>query len=155
MVIPGPRSRVVFAAVIVLLCVCCGTVKKVRAAFGGQLPIEVTIDAAANDNSPVAVDVLLVYDDKLIEGLLAMPAAEWFRKKDQYVADHPRVVVQGWEWVPGQQVDALKISYGPGAKNVVLFADYSTEGEHRAVVGRPKPFRVILGQRDLSIEVAQ
>jgi len=127
----------------------------VRTAFGGQLPVEVTIDAAANENSPVAVDLLLVYDDKLVDALVAMPAAEWFSKKEQYVADHPKVIVQGWEWVPGQAVEPFKVPYRPGARNVVLFADYQSEGAHRAVVGRPKPFRIVLGERDLSIEVTQ
>jgi type VI secretion system protein len=141
--------------VIVLVFVSCSAGRKIRSAFGGQLPVEVTIDAAANDNSPVAVDLLVVYDDKLVDGLLAMPAADWFRKKQQYVADHPAVVVQGWEWVPGQSVEPFKVAYRSGARNVVLFADYDTEGEHRAVVGPPKPFRIILGERDLSIEVAQ
>jgi hypothetical protein len=57
--------------------------------------------------------------------------------------------------VPGQSVEPVKVAYRSGARNVVLFADYHTEGEHRAVVGPPKPFRIILGERDLSIEVAQ
>jgi type VI secretion system protein len=147
--------RFICVVALLLLVVACSTGRKIRSAFGGQLPVEVTIDVAANEGSPVAVDLLVVYDEKLVEGLLAMPAAEWFSKKQQYVADHPAVTVQGWEWVPGQSVEPFKIPYRAGARSVVLFADYISEGEHRAVVGRPKPFRIILGERDLSIEVPQ
>lgn len=147
--------RLVCLISLLSLLVGCSAGRKVRSAFGGQLPVQVTIDPAVNDNSPVAVDLLLVYDDKLLDGLLAMPAAEWFTKKEQYVADHPAVVVQGWEWVPGQTVEPFKIEYRAGARSVVLFADYQSEGAHRAVVGRPKPFRIVLGESDLSIEVAQ
>jgi len=137
----------------VLVLCACGTSKKVRQAFGGTLPIEVEVADSANDNSPVAVDLIVLYDDKLVEGLLKMPASEWFQKKQQYMADHPAVAVQGWEWVPGQIIDPFKIPYRSGAKNIVLFADYHSEGEHRAVVGTPKPFRIVLGERDLSIKV--
>lgn len=157
---PGLALRVAssrpVALLLVLLVLCsCSAGRKVRQAFGGTLPIEVEVADTANDNSPIAVDLLLLYDDKLVEGLLKMPASEWFQKKQQYIADHPAVVVESWEWVPGQIVDPFKLSYKSGAVNVVLFADYQNEGVHRAVVGRPKPFRIVLGERDLSIEVPQ
>ena len=133
----------------------CSVGKKVRSAFGGQLPIEVKVMPEANDNSPVAVDLLIVYDEKLIDELLKIPATDWFAKRKQFLADHPAVKVQGWEWVPGQVVEPIKIEYGAGARNVVLYADYHTEGDHRAVVAPPRPFRLLLGERDLSVEVIQ
>ena len=138
---------------VVLLGSSCSVGRKVRSAFGGQLPVQVTVMPDINDNSPVAVDLLIIYDEKLVDELLKMPATEWFAKKKQYLADHPAVLVRGWEWVPGQLVEPFKIEYRPGARNVVLYADYHTEGEHRAVVAPPKPFRLLLGERDLSVEV--
>jgi type VI secretion system protein len=151
------RSFICFCAplAILLLLVSCSAGRKVRSAFGGTLPIEVTVVPEANDDSPIAVDLLLVYDAKLVDELLKMPAAEWFAKKEQYVADHPAIVVQSWEWVPGQSVEPFKVAYRSGARSVVLFADYQSEGEHRAVVGAPKPFRLVLGERDLTVEVPQ
>lgn len=140
---------------IVTLLLSCSVGRKVRSAFGGKLPIEVTIAGEANDNSPVAVDLLLVYDDKLVDKLTEMPAADWFKNKEQYVADHPAIVVKSWEWTPGQTIDPIQVEYRAGARNVVLFADYQTEGPHREVVGRPKPFKLILGARDLSVEVPE
>lgn len=147
--------RVCALLAVLLLLVSCSAGRKVRSAFGGTLPIEVTVVPEANDDSPIAVDLLLVYDGRLVDELLKMPAAEWFAKKEQYVADHPAVVVQSWEWVPGQSVDPFKVQYRSGARNVVLFADYHNEGDHRAVVGAPKPFRIVLGERDLTVEVPQ
>lgn len=147
-------SRPVALVLVLLVLGSCSAGRKVRQAFGGTLPIEVRVADTANDNSPIAVDLLLLYDDKLVEGLLKMPASEWFQKKQQYIADHPAVVVESWEWVPGQIVDPFKLPYKSGARNVVLFADYQNEGVHRAVVGPPKPFRIVLGERDLSIEVS-
>jgi type VI secretion system protein len=140
---------------IVVLLAACSVGRKVRSAFGGKLPIEVTIADDANDNSPVAVDLLLVYDDKLVDKLREMPAADWFKNKEQYVADHPSVIVKSWEWAPGQAIEPIHVEYRAGARNVLLFADYQTEGPHREVVGPPKPFKIILGPRDLSVEVPQ
>jgi type VI secretion system protein len=141
-------------AVVVFLA-SCSTGRKVRSAFGGQLPIDVTVADAANDNSPIAVDILVVYDARLVDKLVEMPASEWFSKKQQFIADHPRVVLQSWEWVPGQRIEPFKVRYGSGARNVVLFADYRTEGPHRKVIGAPKPIRIVLGERDVTVEVAQ
>lgn len=143
-----------FLLVVLLLC-SCSTGRKVRQAFGGSLPIEVEIARLANDEAPIAVDLLLLYDDKLVADLLKMPASEWFQKREQYQKDHPEVIVQSWEWVPGQDIEPFKVPYKSGAKKVVLFADYHTEGEHRQVVGPPKPFTIILGERDLSVKVAE
>ena len=143
------------AVAIVVLLSSCSMGRKVRSAFGGQLPIDVTIAETANDNSPIAVDLLLIYDDKLVDKLVEMPASEWFSKRQQFIADHPKVVLQSWEWVPGQDIESFKVRYGSGARNVVLFADYRTEGPHRRVIGSPKPFRIVLGERDLTVEVAE
>jgi type VI secretion system protein len=151
----GVVSHLTYFLLVVLLLCACSTGRKVRQAFGGSLPIEVEIARLANDEAPIAVDLLFLYDDKLVADLLKMPASEWFQKREQYQKDHPAVIVQSWEWVPGQDVKLEPIKYRAGAKNVVLFADYHTEGEHRAVVGPPKPFTIILGERDLSVKVAE
>ena len=148
-------SRCAGVLAVLLFLVSCSAGRKVRSAFGGQLPIDVTIAESANDNSPIAVDLLVVYDDKLVDKLVEMPAAEWFTKRQQFIADHPKVVLQSWEWVPGQEIEPFKVRYGSGARNVVLFADYRTEGPHRRVIGSPKPFRIVLGERDITVEVAQ
>ena len=130
---------------------------KVRSAFGGQLPIAVKIAPKANDDTPIAVDLVIVYDQKLVDALLKMPATEWFQGKQQYIADHSPhdIIVVGWEWVPGQSVDDFKVPYRAGARNLIVFADYHTEGKHRAAVTPPQPLRLLLGERDLSVEVTQ
>lgn len=121
--------------------------------FGGMLPMQVKVAPHANEDTAVAVDVVVVYDTKLIEELLKMPASEWFSKKQQFLSDHPNdVVAQSWEWVPGQPVSPQSINYRAGARKVFLFADYVTEGAHRAAVPPQQPFRLVLGDRDLAVE---
>ena len=153
--VPAAVSAAVFA-VIVLATGACSMTHKVRSAFGGMLPVQVTVAPDANEDSPVAVDLVVLYDKKLLDELLKMPASQWFTGKAQFLADHGRQVgVQGWEWVPGQKVAPLSIDYKAGAKQVVLFADYHSVGEHRAVVQPQQPFRLILAEREMTLEKIQ
>jgi len=64
-------------------------------------------------------------------------------------------VQKSWEWTPGQEIPKQTITYHAGAKKVVLFADYQTDGEHRATVDPQQPFRLVLGERDLAVEAPQ
>lgn len=153
---PSGRLLAVFFAIATSIVLVACSVAPVRSAFGGRLPMQVSIVSGANDDSPVAVDLVVVYDKKLMDDLLKMPAAQWFAKRQQFKADHDRQIdVSGWEWVPGQSVPPITIPYKAGAKNVVLFADYHSEGDHRAVVGPQEPFKLVLGERDFAVEKAQ
>lgn len=139
-----------------LLSAGCGVTQKARSMFGGQLPFEVVIAADANEDSPIAVDLVFVYDKKLLDTLLKTPATEWFTKRDQFLKDYGNALaVEQWEWVPGQQIDPLNVAYRPGARRVVLFADYVTEGDHRATADPQEPFRLVLGARDFFVEKLQ
>ena len=127
----------------------------VRSAFGGKLPVRVVVEPKVNEDSPVAVDMVVVYDQKILDELLKLPASQWFAEKPQFVADHRRkieVPVQGWEWVPGQKVEKISIEYRAGARAVVVFADYHTPGAHRFVVSPQHPFQLVLRERDLALE---
>lgn len=124
--------------------------------FGGQLPFDVEIADDANEDSPVAVDLVFVYDKKLLDTLLKTPATEWFAKREQFLKDYGNaLVVEKWEWVPGQKIDRMSVGYRPGARRVVLFADYVTEGDHRATADPQEPFKLVLRARDFSVEKLQ
>jgi type VI secretion system protein len=151
-------ARVGVWALVMVTMASCSVTGKVRSAFGGALPIEVKVDPNVNEDNPVAVDVVVVYNDKLVDALLKKPASEWFdeRKKKQFLADHPgELLVEHREWVPGQTVDPFKIAYQSGAHRVIVFAHYQTEGEHRQALQAPQSFRLLLGERDFQVEVTQ
>jgi type VI secretion system protein len=131
----------------------CSVTGKVRSAFGGQLPLKVTVAPGANDDSAIAVDFVVVYSDKLLDEIMKLPAAEWFSKKSRVLADHPgELEVVPREWVPGQAVEPLSIPYHSGAKKIVVFADYHSGGEHRAVMPPQQASHVLLGETDLKVE---
>jgi len=78
------------AVLIALGAVSCSAVSSARSMFGGALPFHVTIAPDANENSAIAVDLVVVYDAKLADELLKLPAAKWFAGKEQFARDHPR-----------------------------------------------------------------
>lgn len=151
------RQRSCFPSLVLLVLVPalsgCGLPNRVRSMFGGQLPIQVAISPEANEDSPLAVELIVAYDEKIVDELLKMPARDWFAKREQFLRDHDDSVdTWKWEWTPGQTVAPLELTYGVGAKKVVLFADYLVPGEHRATVDPQQPFRLVLGESELSIE---
>lgn len=139
--------------VLLLLPSGCSAAGKVRSAFGGKLPLQVTVVPGANDDSAIAVDFVVVYSDKLLDDILKLSAADWFTKKERLLADHPgELEVEAREWVPGQPVAPLSIPYRSGAKKVVVFADYHSGGEHRAVMPPQQASHILLGENDLKVE---
>ena len=132
-------------------------VRATRAMFGGDLPFKVRIDQDANQNTPIAVDLVVVYDAKLLEKLEAMNAETWFQKRTQFLADNADMVSSwSWEWVPGQEIPQQSVPYRAGAQQFVVFADYEpapgVTSDYRAKIGPQYPFRLILQETTFSIE---
>jgi type VI secretion system protein len=68
---------------------------------------EVTLSASddANDNSPVAVDIVMVSDAAMLARVAEMPASKWFAGRDDLVHTFPKDLrFQSWEIVPGQRM---------------------------------------------------
>lgn len=152
--LPSPALWILIP--IALLASACGLPNRVRSMFGGQLPIPVSIAADANEDSPLAVELIVVYNDKLIDKLLEKKARDWFAGREQFLRDHEDDVdAHKWEWIPGQEVPPIELSYGIGAKRLVVFADYITPGDHRANIDPQQRFRLILGQSDIELERLQ
>ncbi len=136
-----------------LLSSACGTVGKAKSLFGGKIPIEITVAGDVNQSSPLAVDVVVVSNKKILEKLLEMSAASWFEGREQFSMDYPKGYrAWSWEWVPGQQVDMLQIPYKSGVKAVVVFADYFAPGQHRARINHRKPTRLLFQATGFKVE---
>jgi type VI secretion system protein len=139
------------------LALSCGVASATRSMFSGSLPMTVVIDPQANENSAIAVDLVVVYDAKVTDQLMKLRAADWFTQKKQFIRDHPNQValLHAWEWVPGQPVGKVTVSYGAGARKIFVYADYGTDGDHRATVDPQQEFTLTLGKLDLDVEVAR
>ena len=134
--------------------------KAVRSTIPGasgetKLDVKVHISEAANRNNPVAVDLVLVTDKKLLKELMKMSAKDWFAQKHQVQLDYPKekdLAAGSWEWVPGQAVKLDRMSVRYEIVGGVVFANYLTEGVHRAAIDPRKPFLLTLAEDDLCVQ---
>jgi hypothetical protein len=121
-----------------------------------ELVMKVQISPVANDDNPIAVDLVLVKDKKLLKELMNMSAKDWFKRRHQYNLNYPKetgLSAGSWEWVPGQiaVIDPipLKSKFAGG----LIFANYFARGAHRAVIDPRKPIVVTLGKEDITVEI--
>lgn len=103
---------------------------------GSRLDInQLTLAAAANANrnSPIAVDVVLVFDAAMLDRLLDMPADKWFATKADLVKTFPKsLTLQSWELVPGQRLAVVGAALErPRVQGALVYAAYLSSGNHR------------------------
>lgn len=138
-----------------LLMTGCGLGVRTRALLGSTIEVKARVAALANQNHPVAVDVLLVYDRDLLNSLLQMSANDWFAKREQLARDYPQesgFTVWSWEWVPGQSVLPQALPLRPKARAGVIFARYRSAGEHRARFDPYNGISLELGETDFQVK---
>lgn len=96
----------------------------------------VTITAAddANHNSAVAIDLVFVRDQALLDTLANTPAPKWFSTRADIMRSFPETVgVMSYELVPRQSVRIPEeVLEKQKAFGVLAFAGYPPPGEHRA-----------------------
>jgi type VI secretion system protein len=123
-----------------------------------KLAVKVDISPQANNNNPVALDLVLVKDKKLFLELKKISASEWFEKRSQYRLDYPKETglnTGSWEWVPGQVVKIDPMTFKDKFAGGLVFANYFTPGAHRAVIDPTKPVVITLGPDDISVTLGK
>jgi len=128
-----------------------------RVSGGGDSKLEVLVHVApkANNNNPVAVDLVLVTDKKLLQELMKMSASEWFEKRHQVELDYPKepgLNAGRWEWVPGQDVKVDRVPVNMDTVGGVVFANYLNAGPHRAPIDPRKGILITLGDENLCVQ---
>ena len=118
-----------------LACSCMGGLK------AKPMCLRTSIVPAANGNSPIPVDLVLIRDKALLKEIPKLSATDWNQRREQYLRDYPekkQLVDYRWEWVPGQQIHSLTVAMTPKPKAVYLFAGYASKGDHRARIATGK-----------------
>ena len=96
----------------------------------------------ANLNQSIPLDLVIIFDKKLVEKFLEMPASEWFAKREQLKRDYPsKLFTWEWELVPGRKIPMFPLRNTDNAQAILVFANYATEGDHRA---RLDPYEIVL-----------
>lgn len=115
----------------------------------------VVIDVAedANDNAPVAVDIVAIRDAALIPKIQSISAEQWFQAKAQIVRDAPDALgIWSLELVPGSHFVAENNPLqGQAAEAIVLFARYRSEGDHRLRLDNVSSLHLRLMTDDLAL----
>lgn len=148
---------VLFAIIGFSLLGCGGALRSARrtVGLGSDLVMDISVDSSANQNSAIAVDVVNVENKKVLDSVLAMSSVDWFKKKVDLQRTFPKDLnVNSWEWVPGQFVKPIKIRNSRSAKAIVLFASYTTPGEHRAVLPGHGTVSVNFLEKDFALSTA-
>lgn len=139
---PAPMRRGVLMLMLAGVLNGCGVVSGAGALLGlGPKPVEpdwktLALQASddANDNSALAVDVVLVRDAAVLESLLTMPASKWFATRADVRRSFPdALTVYSYEIVPSQSIKLNdKLWRSEKGWAALVYASYATPGEHRA-----------------------
>ncbi len=112
-----------------------------------KMNLNASIADKVNNNTAIPVDIIFIFDEKLIDEFKKMPAANWFIKKEQYINDYAlndKIQILTFEFVPGQQffLQEFEPNYKP--INTIIFANYANTNENRIIIQNYKSIHLNL-----------
>ena len=116
-----------------------------------SLGLQGTVDAKANQDQVVNLDVVVVGDSSSLKQIEKMDASAWFGPKGRCTflgQKGVKVEFHSWQFAPGQTF-YVRLATGVDAKAVLAFADYSTPGPHRVVLAKSGAQMLELGSAGL------
>jgi len=119
--------------------------------------IAIEVAPEANDNSPIAVDLVLVYSDVALSRVATMTPGEWFERRGDILATFPQEVkVMRWEVVPGQRLRRMSLpDNASSAAGALLLARYNSRNAQREAVGALPSVVVDLGRAGMSVRAGK
>ncbi len=106
-----------------------------------------------NGGYPVALDLVVITDQKVFDALSVLRAAEWFAGKTDYVRQHQKALqVMSWEVVPKQEMMNISMpAFDSSTVGILVFADYLGDRTYRAIVKGQKNATVLLKRDDFEV----
>lgn len=113
--------------------------------------VSIYAEPEANQNSAIAVDLVMVYNADLLKTIGKMSAAKYFAASRQLLLDNPSLLdIWRWELIPGQMVAGFVPDHDKGdAYGAYIFANYLTPGDHRIKVGPDGVVNILLLRDDM------
>ena len=104
-----------------------------------------------NQNAPITVDLVMVYDDTMMKKLEALTANAYFSSIDQLRRNNMSAFdIWRWEVVPGQVLQnfapVMRSEKGWGS---FIFMDYQAPGEHRIGLGKSATVNIVMGEKEV------
>jgi hypothetical protein len=138
----------------------CGGAKKVSTSVPGaqgraakKFVMQVNVAEDANENYPIAMDLVTITDKKIIADVGKLTSKDWFERRMQVIRDtQGKVSVASWEWVPGQHSGPISVDIPPKTRVAYVFAKYLNNGGHRALIDVRSSVVVNLGPEDFSLQ---
>ncbi len=125
-----------------------------RSLFGEKMDLHIIIDSAANNEFPLAMTMLYVYDDDMFKKLLALSAKQWYTSRAQIAGEeraNSMYEAYDWEWIPGQDT-TVAIPLRSSTVGALIFVNYFNDGQHRVRVEPNQDIRIRMGFDDLTVE---
>ena len=109
--------------------------------------IRISASPRVNQGFPVAVDIVLLNENLLVEGVKDLSGKELFKIRDQFAIDHPKLAhIIRREVVEGENLLPVKLKYSQRtkAKGVFVFANFLADGTHRLRIDTIKEPKIVL-----------
>jgi type VI secretion system protein len=113
--------------------------------------VSIFAEQDANEDSAVAVDLVMIYDLDLVKSIGQMSASKYFSASGQLLLDNPTLLdVWHWELIPGQIVRNFVPPQEKGEMYAAfVFANYLTPGDHRVRVPPSGIVKILLLRDDM------
>ena len=122
-----------------------------RSLFGETMDMHIRVDSIANDEYPLAMTMVYVYDDDLLTKLLALSAKQWYDTEAQLrEQEGSKLDAYQWEWIPGQDT-TVSVPLGASAAGAIIFVNYFNDGQHRVRVEPNRDIDIVMGFDDVKI----
>ena len=109
-------------------------------------------DPEANQNSAVAIDLVMLTDPEAAAAIMKLSARDWFQRRQQFTRDYPDVLrIVSWELAPGQILRDASVDSPGGMTDAIVFAGYRDEGDHRLRLGDGSRVKLMLGEKDVRL----
>ena len=100
--------------------------------------VSIGVGEKANKNFPISVDIAMIFEEGLVPRIEKLTSNDWFKSKKQILNTFPTgLAVKSWELAPGDSLQVTSTFFGKERIfAVVAFADYFTDGDHRARIDK-------------------
>ncbi len=119
----------------------------------GDINVRILTNKDANNNSPIRVDLVIVYSKKLFKEIRDLNSTQWFQQKRKYLNGFPgQIVANQWELIPGQVIAEDTLTFSKTvADGIIIFANYPA-GDNRFVLENFKSVTIILKQKGMEVQ---
>jgi type VI secretion system protein len=116
--------------------------------------INISAVPGANNDTPVAMDIVAVADDNLVQMFVGMDVKGWFSQKEKFVANRPNSInIRTFEVVPGQSIGDQEYSWSDRRKYkaVFIFAKMLSPGLHKMRIDSYVNPAIIIGKNSINV----